>query len=78
MEEIVKYIVEKLVSNVDAVQISSQETEKETVVNVKVAKEDMGKVIGKHGKIAESIRAIVKTASAGTGKRYFVKFEEAE
>ena len=78
MEEIVKYIVEKLVSNHDAVQISSQENEKETVITVKVEKEDMGKVIGKHGKIAESIRSIVKTASAGSGKRYFVKFEEAE
>ena len=78
MEEIVKYIVEKLVSNQDAVQISSQENERETVITVKVEKEDMGKVIGRHGKIAESIRSIIKTASAGTGKRYFVKFEEAE
>ena len=78
MEEIVKYIVNTLVENKDAVSVVSAETERETVVTVKVAKEDMGKVIGKHGKIAESIRAIVKSASSGTGKRYFVKFEEAE
>ena len=76
MEEIVKYIVDHLVSNKDAVQISSTETENETVITVSVAKEDMGKVIGRHGKIAESIRAIVKSASAGTDKKYFVKFNE--
>jgi predicted RNA-binding protein YlqC (UPF0109 family) len=78
MEEIVKYIVNALVENKEAVSITSSETEKETVITVKVAKEDMGKVIGRHGKIAESIRSIVKTASSGTGKRYFVKFDEAE
>ena len=78
MEEIVKYIVDKLVSNKDVVSVVSEETEKETVITVKVAKEDMGKVIGRNGKIATSIRAIVKTASNGTGKRYFVKFNEAE
>ena len=78
MEEIVKYIVDRLVTNKERVLIKSEETEKETVITVKVAKEDMGKVIGKNGKIAQSIRAIIKTASNGTGKRYFVKFDEAE
>ena len=79
MEEIVKYIVDKLVLNHEAVAVSSEDKEKETVINVSVAKEDMGKVIGRNGKIASAIRAIVKTASNGTGKRYFVKFlEKAE
>ena len=78
MEEIVKYIVDKLVSNKEAVCVETEEKERETVITVKVAKEDMGKVIGRNGKIATSIRAIVKTASNGTGKKYFVKFSEAE
>lgn len=78
MEEIVKYIADKLVSNHDALNVASTEAEQETIIVVKVAKEDMGKVIGKNGKIAQSIRAIVKSASNGTGKKYFVKFEEAE
>ena len=78
MEEIVKYIVNRLVADQEKVFVESTETEKETVITVKVAKEDMGKVIGRNGKIAQSIRAIVKTASNGTGKRYFVKFDEAE
>ena len=78
MEELVIYIVENLVSNKDAVQISSEKTDNETVIKVVVAKEDMGKVIGKGGKIAQSIRSIVKTASSVSGDktRYFVKFEE--
>ena len=76
MEEIVKYIVDKLVENHEAVEVSSVEKNDEVTIMVKVAKEDMGKVIGRNGKVASSIRAIIKTASNGTNKRYFVKFDE--
>ena len=76
MEEIVKYIVDKLVENHEAVEVSSVEKNDEVTIVVKVAKEDMGKVIGRNGKVASSIRAIIKTASNGTNKRYFVKFDE--
>ena len=76
MEEIVKYIVDKLVENHDAVVVQSTEDGDNVTINVTVAKGDMGKVIGKNGKIAQSIRAIVKTASNGLKKRYFVKFDE--
>lgn len=78
MEELVRYIVENLVSNKEAVKITSENDNDDVVIKVAVAKEDMGKVIGKGGKIAQSIRAIVKTASNQnqTKARYFVKFEE--
>lgn len=76
MEEIVKYIVDKLVENHDAVSVSSKESGNDVTITVCVAKEDMGKVIGRNGKVAQSIRAIIKTASNGTGKKYFVKFDE--
>ena len=76
MEEIVKYIVDKLVDNHDAVQIDSSEKGDDVTITVYVAKQDMGKVIGRNGKIAQSIRAIIKTASNGLKKKYFVKFEE--
>lgn len=76
MEEIVKYIVDKLVENHEAVSVTSTEKGDEVTILVAVAKEDMGKVIGRNGKIASSIRAIIKTASNGTNKRYFVKFDE--
>ena len=79
MEKLVKYIVDNLVNNHEAVSVTSEkENEKTCVIRVKVASEDMGKVIGKQGKIAQSIRSIVKTASASEENkvRYIVKFEE--
>lgn len=79
MESLVKYIVENLVSNKEAVKVEvEEERENSFVIRVKVAKEDMGKVIGKNGKIAQSIRSIVKTAASlqDSKARYFVKFKE--
>jgi hypothetical protein len=77
MEELVKYIIGQLVNNPDDVEISSSEDKKGFVtILVKVNKNDMGRVIGKNGKIAQAIRAIVKTASNKTQTRYTVKIEE--
>ena len=79
MENLVKYIVCELVDNKDMVEVSSfDESEKVTVLNVKVDTEDIGKVIGKNGKIASSLRTIVKSASAKTGKRFIVKIGERD
>ena len=79
MEELVKYIVSKLVedpSNVDIV--SENESEKVVIIKISANKEDMGKIIGRNGKIANGIRTIVKSASLKTGKRYIVKILEKE
>ena len=79
MENLVKYIVENLVDNKDMVEVSTnEESEKVSVVTVSVAKDDIGKVIGRNGKIAGSIRTIVKSASAKTGKRFIVKIGERD
>lgn len=79
MENLVKYIVENLVDEKDGVEVSSvEESEKVTVITVSVAKDDIGKVIGRNGKIAGSIRTIVKSASAKTGKRFIVKIGERD
>ena len=79
MENLVKYIVENLVDNKDMVEVSTvEESEKVSVVTVNVAKDDIGKVIGRNGKIAGSIRTIVKSASAKTGKRFIVKIGERD
>lgn len=77
MEQLVKYIVDQLVHNQEQVEITSKEDEKGvTVISVLVNKDDIGRVIGKSGKVAQAIRSIVKTASNKTNKRYIVKFAE--
>lgn len=76
MKELVEYIVRSLVENKDAVSVSIEENEEETVVKVSVADEDMGRVIGKSGKVASSIRTIVKSLAGKERRKTFVKFGE--
>lgn len=73
MEHLVEFIVKNIVSNKDAVEISKTENDEQVTIFVKVSSEDIGKVIGKNGKIAQAIRSIVKTASNGESKKYIVK-----
>ena len=77
VEELVKYIVANLVEEKDKVVIeSTNESEKVVVLKINVAEKDMGKVIGKNGKVATAIRTIVKSASNRLNKRYIVKINE--
>ncbi|MBO5394584.1 MAG: KH domain-containing protein [Clostridia bacterium] len=76
MKEIVEYIVKSLVINKDEVRVSETEEETQTVIHVSVAADDMGRVIGKAGNVAASIRTIIKSISSRTGKKVFVKFGE--
>lgn len=74
MEELVGYIVKSLVDNPDKVEITTEnESEKVIILKVTVDPSDLGKVIGKGGKIASSIRTIIKSASAKSGRRFIVK-----
>ncbi len=74
MKELVEYIVRSLVENKDAVSVAIEESEEETIVRVNVADEDMGRVIGKNGKVASSIRTIVKSFAGKDRRKTFVKF----
>ena len=67
MEELVKYIVTNLVDNEEEVKIESSREGDEINIIVTVAESDVGKVIGKNGRIAQSIRAIVRSVSAKEG-----------
>ena len=79
MKDIVEYIIRQLVSDQDSVNITEEaEEENVFIIKVSVASEDMGKIIGKGGKIASAIRAIIKSASSNTGKKYFVKIGDRE
>ena len=79
MKELVEYIVKSLVENPDKVKVSTEEeSEKVTILNIEVDSNDLGKVIGKGGKIANSIRTIVKSASEKKKKRFIVKINEVK
>ena len=74
MTELVEYLVKELVDCPQEVKV----TEENDVVKVSVAKSDMGKIIGRQGRIAKSIRAIVKAAAAKQGKKCSVDIIEVE
>lgn len=76
MEQLVEYIVKCLVDDKDAVKISTERDGSEINIIVNVAENDVGKVIGKNGRIAQSIRAIVKSISAREKIRYNVKINK--
>jgi len=73
MEELVKFIVENLVEDKEAIKITTEKDDTATVINVTVAPSEVGKVIGKNGKIAQSIRAIVRSAAAKSNTKYVIK-----
>ena len=73
MEELVSYIAKTLVTMPDQVEVKRTEDEQAVTIELHVAPEDMGKVIGKQGRIAKAIRTVVKAASAKDEKPVFVE-----
>ncbi len=76
MVELVKYIAQSLVEKPESVDVRQSETEEGIVVELRVDPDDMGKVIGKQGRIAKAIRTVVKAASAKGEKPVFVEIVE--
>lgn len=74
MEKSLKTIIDGLVDNKEAVSIKEKEENHSIIFEVQVANEDMGKVIGREGKIAKSIRTIMKALGAKEGKKVMVEF----
>ena len=75
MQELLTFVAKSLVENPD--QVVVRETEGEAIIlNLCVAEEDMGKVIGKNGRIAKAIRAVVKAATPKNSKPVFVEIGE--
>lgn len=73
MDKLVEILAKALVDNPDHVSVSMVEKEKAFIVELKVASEDMGKVIGKQGRIAKAIRTVVKAGSARQKKKVIVE-----
>jgi predicted RNA-binding protein YlqC (UPF0109 family) len=72
MKELVEIIVKALVDNPQEVNITEKQEENATLIEIRVADGDMGKVIGKQGRIAKAIRALVKAASSKEEKKVIV------
>lgn len=73
MRELVEIIAKSLVDNPEAVQVNEISGEQSVIIELKVAPEDMGKVIGKQGRIAKAIRTVVKAAATKENKRVVVE-----
>lgn len=73
MKDLVEIIAKSLVENPDKVVVTQKEDDRTIVIELKVAQSDMGKVIGKQGRIAKAIRSVVKAASAREPKKVLVE-----
>ncbi|MBM4301494.1 MAG: KH domain-containing protein [Deltaproteobacteria bacterium] len=76
MKELVKFIAQSLVDNPEQVQVNEIEGEQTSVIELRVAKEDLGKVIGKQGRTARAMRTILSAASTKIRKRAVLEILE--
>ena len=76
MKDLIKDIVQALVDQPDQVSVSEIVSENTTVLELKVAKSDMGKVIGKQGRNAQALRTILNAASGKTRRKYLLEIVE--
>ncbi len=72
MKELLEFIAKSLVDNKDAVSVTEIEKEDSITLELRVDEGDMGKVIGKQGRIAKAIRTVIRSASSKTGKKVIV------
>ena len=73
MKDLVEYIAKALVDEVDRIEISEITGNQTNIIELKVAKEDIGKVIGRQGRTADAIRTILNCAAAKLSKRYILQ-----
>ena len=76
MRELVEFIAKSLVENPEQVGINEVEGDKTTIIELKVAQDDMGKIIGKQGKTARAIRTILNATAAKSGKKAVLEILE--
>lgn len=76
MKELITYIARALVDHPEAVEVSEVEGEQTSVIELKVAKDDLGKVIGKQGRTARAMRTILSAASTKVRKRSVLEIIE--
>ena len=75
-KDLIEYMAKSLVDNPDEVRVEETEDAKDSILKLHVAQEDMGKVIGKNGRTAKSMRALLSAASTMAGKQSLLKIVE--
>jgi uncharacterized protein len=78
MKEIVQFLVQQLVNRPNAVEVKETRSDTTSVLELRVAKEDVGRVIGKQGRTAQSMRTILTAAAARTNRRVVLEIIEEE
>ena len=78
MKELVAFLAKQLVSQPDAVEVRETQGETASVLELKVAKEDLGRVIGKQGRTAKAIRTILNAAASRTNRKVILEILEEE
>jgi uncharacterized protein len=73
VQELLEYLAQRLVDDPDAVRVETVEREDATILQLHVAKEDVGKVIGRQGRIARALRTVVRAGSGRTPRRTLVE-----
>ncbi|MCI8728772.1 MAG: KH domain-containing protein [Clostridia bacterium] len=76
MQELVKYIVENLVDDPTKVEVTTEKDNDTVVININAEKEEIGKIIGKQGRIAKAIRTVVKAGGIKENVKYSVEINE--
>jgi predicted RNA-binding protein YlqC (UPF0109 family) len=76
MKELVRYLAQQLVNNPDAVEVKETQGDTASVLELRVAKEDLGRVIGKQGRTAKSIRTILNAVASRTNRKVVLEIIE--
>lgn len=76
MKELIEYLARALVSHPDAVEVKETEGDTASILELKVAKEDLGRIIGKQGRTAKSIRTIVNAAASRANRKVVLEIIE--
>ena len=78
MKELVQFLARQLVNNPDAVEVRETQGETASVLELKVAKEDLGRIIGKQGRTAKSIRTILNAAASRANRKVVLEIVEEQ
>ncbi len=78
MQELIEYIAKSLVDDPTQVEVSQYRRGAQVILNLRVAKEDMGRIIGKGGRVAGAMRTLLRVAAAQDGKRATLDIVEPE